>query len=72
MFPQKPRYCTQTIVVSEHAARLSTAENEHPKVYEELLSAEEFYKDKDYVLFIDRINGTSTFIPREEIKNDRN
>ena len=43
-----------------------------PKVYEELLSAEEFYKDKDYVLFIDRINGTSNFIPREEIKNDRN
>ena len=43
-----------------------------PKVYEELLSAEEFYKDKDYLLFIDRINGTSTFIPREEIKNDRN
>ena len=29
-----------------------------PKVYEELLSAEEFYKDKDYLLFIDRINGT--------------
>ena len=42
-----------------------------PKVYEELLASEEFYKDKDYVLFIDRINGTSTFIPREEIKNDR-
>ena len=43
-----------------------------PKVYEELLASEEFYKDNDYVLFIDRINGTSTFIPREEIKNDRN
>ena len=43
-----------------------------PKVYEELLSADEFYKDKDYLLFIDRINGTSTFIPREDIKNDWN
>ncbi len=43
-----------------------------PKVYEELLSSEEFYKDKDYLLFINRINGTSTFIPTEEPKNDRN
>ena len=42
-----------------------------PKVYEELLSSEEFYNDKDYLLFIDRINGTSTFIPTED-KNDRN
>lgn len=43
-----------------------------PKVYEELLSAEEFYQDNDYLLFIDRINGTSTFVLKEDTPNDRN
>ena len=40
-----------------------------PKVYEALL---EVYEDKDYHLHVDYKNYTSTFILKEEPKNDRN
>ena len=40
-----------------------------PKVYEELLKV---YEDKDYNLIVDYKNYTSTFVLKEEPKNDRN
>ena len=40
-----------------------------PKVYEELLK---LYQDKDYNLIVDYKNYTSTFVLKEEPKNDRN
>ena len=40
-----------------------------PEVYAELLKV---YEDKDYNLIVDYKNYTSTFILKEEPKNDRN
>ena len=39
-----------------------------PKVYEALL---EVYEDKDYHLFVDYRNYSSTFVLKEDLKNDR-